>query len=48
MNLKIRSEQKEDYPSITRVNDLAFGRKNEGVLIEKLRKSDRLFQKRKD
>ncbi len=35
--IKIRSEQKSDYKSITNVNDLAFGRPEEGCLVENLR-----------
>ncbi|MBP2003873.1 putative N-acetyltransferase YhbS [Halobacillus andaensis] len=31
---KIRAEAKEDYLSIKKVNDLAFGQEDEGVLIE--------------
>jgi len=35
--ITIRPEQKSDYEAITRVNDLAFGRPEEGQLIENLR-----------
>ncbi|MCK4750237.1 MAG: N-acetyltransferase [Bacteroidales bacterium] len=35
--LRIRPEKPADYPEIKRINDLAFGQQNEGVLIEKLR-----------
>jgi putative acetyltransferase len=35
--LRIRPEKPADYPAIKRINDLAFGQQNEGVLIEKLR-----------
>ena len=41
MNTKqvtIRTEKPGDYKAITLVNDLAFGQKNEGILVEKLRK----------
>lgn len=37
MKFTIRTERKEDYQSIQNVNDLAFGQKNEGKLIGKLR-----------
>jgi predicted N-acetyltransferase YhbS len=37
--LKIRPETEEDFVKITEVNDLAFGQKNEGILIERLRKT---------
>lgn len=40
MNIKIRSEKKQDYNKITEINNLAFGQKNEGKLIENLRKTD--------
>lgn len=40
MNLKIRPETYEDYSKITEVNDLAFGQKNEGLLVEKLRMTE--------
>ncbi len=36
---KIRPEMIDDYASITEVNDLAFGQKNEGRLILSLRKT---------
>jgi predicted N-acetyltransferase YhbS len=35
--LKIREETENDYSKITEVNDSAFGQKNEGRLIERLR-----------
>jgi putative acetyltransferase len=38
MKILIRPEVKSDYPSITQVNDMAFGQENEGLLIESLRK----------
>jgi len=38
--LKIRPETEEDLTKITEVNDLAFGQKNEGILVERLRKTD--------
>lgn len=37
MNVLIRSEEKNDYEAIKKVNDLAFNQINEGVMIEKLR-----------
>lgn len=40
MNILIRPETERDYRRISRVNDLAFGQKNEGILVEKLRQSD--------
>jgi predicted N-acetyltransferase YhbS len=36
--MRIRSERKEDYEIITRINDIAFKGKKEGVLISQLRK----------
>jgi len=36
--VNIRSETPQDYTAITRVNDLAFGRPEEGRLVENLRK----------
>jgi len=39
MNIEIRPETGEDYSKITEVNDLAFNQPNEGILIEKLRKT---------
>jgi putative acetyltransferase len=41
MDIIIRSESKDDYKYITRVNDPAFGQKHEGMLIDKLRKTDK-------
>jgi len=38
--LEIRPETEEDFTKITEVNDLAFGQKNEGILVERLRKTD--------
>ena len=37
MNVLIRSEEKNDYEAIKKINDLAFNQINEGVMIEKLR-----------
>ncbi len=39
MKLIIRAEKHEDYSGITEVHDLAFGQKNEGRLVELLRKN---------
>ena len=39
MQTLIRNEKPGDYPGIKKVNDLAFGQPNEGVLIEKLREN---------
>jgi len=39
MNIQIRPEHKNDYSSISMLNDLAFGQEAEGNLIEKLRKN---------
>jgi putative acetyltransferase len=41
--LKIRPETEEDFAKITEVNELAFGQKNEGILIERLRRTDRFI-----
>jgi len=41
MNVLIRSEQNEDYDSIKRVNDEAFGQENEGLLVNALRKTSK-------
>jgi putative acetyltransferase len=38
--LIIGPETKTDYVKITKINDLAFGQKNEGRLVKKLRKND--------
>lgn len=37
MKLGIRAERPEDYAKISEINDLAFGRQNEGTLIKRLR-----------
>ncbi len=37
MNIIIRSETENDYGEITKINDLAFGQSEEGLLVEKLR-----------
>jgi len=41
--LKIRPEKEEDFAKITEVNDLAFEQKNEGILVERLRKTGRFI-----
>jgi len=40
MDIKIRSEMKDDYNIITQINDLAFGGKDESQLIINLRKTN--------
>ena len=39
MSITLRVETTNDYKEITKVNDLAFGKKSEGILIENLRKN---------
>lgn len=39
MTITLRPETSNDYQDISRVNDLAFGQKNEGVIIQSLRKN---------
>jgi len=39
MNAKVRQEADKDYRGITNVNNLGFGKKNEGRLILRLRKT---------
>lgn len=39
MDVLIRNERKNDYVEIRKINDLAFGQKNEGNMIEALRKT---------
>ncbi len=41
----IRPETEKDYAKITQVNDLAFGQKNEGLLVEKLRQTENYIPK---
>lgn len=38
MDVSIRYERKNDYDQIKKINDLAFNQKNEGEMIEALRK----------
>lgn len=40
-NIEVRHENRDDYPAIELVNDLAFGQPNEGLLIEELRRTPR-------
>jgi predicted N-acetyltransferase YhbS len=39
MDVSIREERKNDYDIIKKINDLAFGQKNEGKMVEELRKT---------
>ena len=41
----IRPETEKDYAKIKKVNDLAFGQKNEGLLVEKLRQTENYIPK---
>jgi putative acetyltransferase len=43
MKLRIRSETQDDYAVITEINDAAFGQKNEGRLVERLRETDKFI-----
>ena len=43
MNAKVKQETDKDYRGITEVNDLAFGQKNEGRLILRLRKTKKFI-----
>lgn len=43
--VKIRPETEKDYPKITEVNDLAFGQRNEGILVKQLRKTEKYSPK---
>ena len=38
MEVKIRNEEKQDYNEIRKINELAFNQKNEGKLVDDLRK----------
>jgi putative acetyltransferase len=38
MDIKIRNEKKDDYNDIRNINELAFNQKNEGKLVDDLRK----------
>ena len=40
INMIIREETKYDWAQITKINNVAFGQKDEGILVEKLRTSD--------
>ena len=39
MKIVLRQEKAENYSSIKKVNDLAFGQPDEGILVDKLRKN---------
>ena len=39
MGVLIRSERKNDYKEIKKINDLAFGQENEGKMVEAFRKT---------
>jgi len=39
MDIQIREERESDYNEIKKINDLAFGQKNEGKMVEALRKT---------
>ena len=39
MQISIRAELRSDCPDISQVNDMAFGRENESLLVEKLRRN---------
>ena len=43
INPEIRIEGKDDYDQITEVNNLAFNQTNEGILISKLRETDKFI-----
>jgi len=43
--ITIRPETEADYASITHVNDMAFDRPNEGILVKNLRKLDEFVQR---
>ena len=40
MNVKIRREKKDDFKEVSEINTLAFGQKNEAILVDHLRNSD--------
>jgi len=43
INPEIRKEEKKDYDQITEVNNQAFNQTNEGILISKLRGTDKFI-----
>jgi putative acetyltransferase len=43
MDLIVRQENSRDYPSTKKVNDLAFGQKSEGILVERLRDNSKFI-----
>ncbi|WP_320017762.1 N-acetyltransferase [Labilibaculum manganireducens] len=44
MKIQIRPENKNDYKTISMINDMAFGREAEGLLVEKLRKNKKFIK----
>lgn len=44
MKISIRPENKNDYSTISMVNDMAFGQETEGKLVEKLRKNKKFIK----
>ncbi len=40
MNLRIRPETDDDTTRITEINDCAFGQEDEGILVQRLRRTD--------
>lgn len=43
MDIKIRHEILEDHPHIKRINDLAFGQPDEGMMVDLLRRNPRFI-----
>ncbi|PKQ60758.1 hypothetical protein BZG02_17975 [Labilibaculum filiforme] len=44
MKIQIRPENKNDYKTISMINDMAFGQESEGLLVEKLRKNKKYLK----
>lgn len=44
MKIQIRPESKNDYQTISMINDLAFGQEAEGILVENLRKNNKFIK----
>ncbi|WP_321320502.1 N-acetyltransferase [Labilibaculum sp.] len=44
MKIQIRPENKNDYKTISMINDMAFGQEAEGLLVEKLRKNKKFIK----
>ena len=44
-DILIRHETADDYEHITQINNAAFGQKNEGLLVENLRKTPQFIQR---